>query len=117
MASKYTLKLKHHFAASHHLILDYKSPCQRNHGHTFDVLVEIVSNSLDPNGMIIDFKKIKGIINKLDHQNLNEILDFNPTAENIAKYLQNEIRKEVLGEVKVTIWESPNASITYEESD
>jgi len=113
MSKKYTLELNHHFDASHQLELDYLSPCQNCHGHRFSVRVKIVSSVLDRNGMIIDFQIIKNIINKLDHQHLNSILSFNPTAENIAKYLQEEISKKVLGEVEVTVWESPDASITY----
>jgi 6-pyruvoyltetrahydropterin/6-carboxytetrahydropterin synthase len=42
--------------------------------------------------MIVDFKHIKERIHKkLDHQNLNEVLDFNPTAENIAKWITDQI--------------------------
>ena len=113
----YKLSYKTHFDAAHKLELDYSSPCQRLHGHRWNVVVEIVSKNLDRNGMIIDFKKIKNLVNELDHRYLNEVLDFNPTAENIAKYLYNKIADEVLGKVKVTVYESPDASITYENEE
>ena len=42
--------------------------------------------------MVCDFKKIKDLIHgKLDHQNFNEILPFNPTAENIAKWVVDNV--------------------------
>ena len=42
--------------------------------------------------MVCDFKKIKELIHgKLDHQNFNEILPFNPTAENIAKWVVDNV--------------------------
>lgn len=113
----YNLTLKHHFDAAHRLRLGYDSPCQRLHGHTFDVKVDIQTDELNDDGMVIDFKKIKAIINELDHQCLNDILKFNPTAENISKYLYDRIyslMKDALIIMKVEIWESPNASITYQ---
>ena len=117
MAGKYTLRLEHHFDAAHKLRLDHASPCQNVHGHRWDVVIEIVSNRLDKCGMVCDFKVIKGFVNELDHKMLNEVVDFNPTAENISKYLHDKIKREVVGEVKVTIFESPGASITYEDTE
>ena len=109
----YVLKLKHHFDAAHRLILDYDSPCQNDHGHRWEIEIEISARELNTNGMIVDFKYLKEIVNELDHKNLNEILPFNPTAENISHYLRTKIQKlnDKAG-VVVTVWESPDASIT-----
>ena len=71
---------------AHNLKLNYESKCQNLHGYNWIVVVYCKSKELDENGMIIDFKYIKNMVSdKLDHQYLNEIVDFNPTAENMAK--------------------------------
>ena len=77
-------------AGSHSLNLPYESPCQRNHGHNWIITVYCKTASLDASGMIVDFKQIKETVNQLDHQCLNDFLS-QPTAENIAQYIQNRI--------------------------
>jgi len=122
MSSKcrYTLKLKHHFDAAHFLY-DYVGKCANEHGHRWEVLVEITTSNLNKQGMVIDFTAIKKVIDKLDHCVLNDHPYFSPggispTAENIAQYLYDDITVLIRDcSLKVTIWESPNASITYEE--
>lgn len=79
-------------AGCHSLKLSYPSPCQKLHGHNWIITVFCKAESLNADGMIVDFKHIKERIHKkLDHQNLNEVLDFNPTAENIAKWITDQI--------------------------
>jgi len=113
----YTLKLKHHFDAAHKLDLTFESPCCNLHGHRWNVEVEISSQVLNDECMIVDFAKIKNVINQLDHKYLNDILkDTNPTAETIAEYLHEKIDALTNSQAttKVTVYESPEASITYE---
>lgn len=43
------------------------SPCFRLHGHDFRAIIEVEGN-LKPDGMVIDFRKIKNIIDELDHK-------------------------------------------------
>lgn len=79
-------------SAMHKLDLDYESQCKNAHGHNWIITVEIEGPRLNRNGMLIDFTVIKEIIHRrLDHKNLNDIFDFNPTAENIADWVAKTI--------------------------
>lgn len=105
----YYLKKRLEVAGAHCLKLNYDSKCSNLHGHNWIIVIYCKSEELDENGMVIDFVKIKEQVMKLDHKNLNEIFDFNPTAENIAKYLCNNIPKCY----KVDIIESENNEASY----
>lgn len=75
-------------SAAHYLDLDYKSKCTRVHGHNWKVTVYCQSETLDRNGMVIDFKAVKNLVQeRLDHAVINDVLAVNPTAENIAKWI------------------------------
>ena len=79
-------------SASHHLSLSYASKCENLHGHNWIITVYCQSPTLNADGMVVDFSHIKKAVkSKLDHQNLNDILPFNPTAENIAKWVCDQI--------------------------
>lgn len=100
-------------SAAHKLELNYESKCQNLHGHNWRVIVFCRSKTLDENGMVYDFTHIKkNIHDVLDHKNLNEILNCNPTAENIAKWIADTIgekcwRVEVQeSEGNIAVWES-----------
>lgn len=48
--------------------------------------------TLDENGMVVDFTQLKRTVSEaLDHRCLNDSLPFNPTAENLARYLCEQI--------------------------
>lgn len=75
-------------SGSHYLRLSRESKCENLHGHNWIVTVYCKSKELDQDGMVVDFTEVKRLVHGyLDHQNLNERLDFNPTAENIAHWI------------------------------
>jgi 6-pyruvoyltetrahydropterin/6-carboxytetrahydropterin synthase len=106
----YTLNFKHHFDSAHRLI-DYDGPCAEIHGHRWEVEVTIEVDTL-VNDMVVDFTILRRIIDELDHAYLNDLVVFNPTAENLAGYLKEKIDKETGLSCVITLWESPEASIT-----
>ena len=79
-------------AGAHCLKLPYESPCQNLHGHNWYISIQIKSKSLAKHGMILDFKHIKDYLKSFDHQNINSLVDFNPTAENLAKHFGEYVR-------------------------
>ena len=102
-------------SAAHQLKLNYESKCQNLHGHNWKVKVWLRSEKLDENGMVMDFTHIKKkVVDTLDHKNLNEIVDFNPTAENLAAYIC-----ELLGPTcfRVQIWEQAGSLVIYEKEN
>lgn len=99
-------------SGAHKLKLNYESKCEQLHGHNWIIKIYCKSEQLDENGMVIDFTHIKKKISeKLDHKYLNDILDFNPTAENIAKWIADVIGDKCY---KVEVQESEGNIATYE---
>ena len=79
-------------SAAHCLRLSYPSKCTRLHGHNWIITVHCRARELNADGMVADFTNIKKFITeKLDHAVLNEVLDCNPTAENLARWVVDSI--------------------------
>lgn len=120
----YQLKVKGHFDAAHQLD-GYAGKCYNLHGHRWDVEVCLQGKKLDKVNMLVDFTQVKTFMKDifdgyLDHNYLNETLDEgNPTAEFLAEWFyvvlseQIEVGKSGVELVSVTIWESPECSVTY----
>lgn len=113
----YAVTKRFKFEGAHVLDSSYSVECQNIHGHSYTVDVTLVSNKLNPDGMVIDFKKLKKLINpifdELDHALLVynktfckilekapgflelgwniKTMNSNPTAENMAKEFFDKI--------------------------
>lgn len=97
-------------SAAHRLELDYESKCRGLHGHNWTVTVYCRARELNSNGMVTDFSDIKHKIQEqLDHRLLNDVLPFNPTAENIARW----ICERVDNCYKVEVQESEGNTAAY----
>lgn len=111
------------FDSAHHL-LNYDGACAHVHGHTYHLHIMLLGKVKD--GFVIDFKLLKEIvqeyvISKLDHKDLNKVLDFNPTAENIAvkiwDVLDPVIDEAFKGRVvleRVKLYETPGSFVEYD---
>ncbi len=112
----YYVSKRMEIAGAHQLKLDYPSKCQNVHGHNWIVTVHCKAKELNSNGMVMDFTHIKEKIHgQLDHAFLNEVVDFNPTAENIAHWICQELME--FGCYKVEVQESEGNIAVYEEDD
>ncbi len=107
-----TKRLEVSFA--HRLKLSYASKCQNLHGHNGIITIYCRSEVLDENGMVTDFTHVKRMVSeRLDHACLNDIFDFNPTAENLARW----ICEQVPHCYKVTFQESEGNIAAYVRDD
>ena len=107
----YEVKKRIEISAAHYLTLDYESPCTNLHGHNWIIDVYLRSETLDKNGMVMDFSHIKKAVkDKLDHKVINDVVDFNPTAENLAKYICDSLAPYCY---RVDVWESMDNMASY----
>jgi len=107
----YELKKRIEISAAHKLDLSYKSKCGHLHGHNWSIDIYLHSEKLNDNGMVMDFSVIKEkICDRLDHRVLNDVLPFNPTAENLAKFVYDELSPYCY---RVDVSESENNTASY----
>ncbi len=104
-----------YFDAAHSLP-EYKGKCEQVHGHTYKLEVEI-EGKVKEKGLVLDFEELKRavekkVIDRLDHKNLNEILE-NPTCEKIAEWSFRELKPELpLHSIK--LWEGQGKWVLVE---
>lgn len=123
----YELLVKVDFEAAHRVV-GYPGKCNRMHGHNWTIDVMVVGTELNELGFLVDFKDLKAaidelVISRLDHYYLNELDAFktmNPTAENMARFIYQELKKSDLFAATVTlksvrVWESPKSAVLYYE--
>ena len=115
----YKITKEFSFCASHSLEnLPANHPCSKLHGHNYIVIVELESATLNREGFVIDYRKLnlfKAFVDDhLDHRHLNDVVDCNPTAENLAKYMFEIFKKTYSQLVAVTIKETPKTAARYE---
>ena len=121
----YEVTVEDEFSAAHFLKL-YDGSWERRHGHNWKVAVVMRSEGLDSMGVVVDFEMLKPALKKvlaeLSEISLNDVPDFkggkiNSSAENIARLIYERLRQNVKSAnakiVKVTVWETADASASY----
>lgn len=106
------------FDAAHRLI-GYPGPCGGMHGHTYRLQVSMARTDglVNRDGMVVDFSELKEtvkhvILDQVDHKVLNDVFDFQPTAENMAMSFYISLKRYIPLDVKVTcirLWETPTS--------
>ena len=115
----YEVSVREHFDAAHYL-RGYEGKCENLHGHRFQVMVTLRATELDEIGLAYDFTELKRhlreILDRFDHTCLNDVPPFdriNPSSENIAATIYEELQKGALPISHLQVCESPDACVTY----
>ncbi len=129
----YTIRKLFKFEGSHALSSAYSSECKKIHGHSYVVEVVLKGERLNKDGMLIDFKMLKEKINHIfdswDHalvvHNSDKkfestifgalYVDFNPTAENMAKYFYDQCKEMISIIYSVRVHETATGWAEYSE--
>ncbi len=125
MPGIFEVYVKTHFSAAHSL-RGYAGDCSRVHGHNWIIEVYLKCMKLDSIGIAVDFRdvkrEVKDVLENLDHFNLNDLPAFkelNPTSENIAKFLYqelgNKLNTDTVQVSKIKVSETPGAGAFYWE--
>jgi 6-pyruvoyltetrahydropterin/6-carboxytetrahydropterin synthase len=134
---------RYQFCAGHRIV-GHGGKCINIHGHNYVAEIHARANELNDLGMVVDFSVLKErvggwIDDNLDHtfiaspdereevlqclSNTNKKrafkLPYNPTAENIAKYILEEVCPKLMEDTgvvvyKIVLWETENCHATAE---
>jgi 6-pyruvoyltetrahydropterin/6-carboxytetrahydropterin synthase len=120
----FTVRCHATFEAAHHLV-DYVGGAEPVHGHSWKIEVALGTSALGTYDLSLDFVPteafVKELASRLHNRDLNTVPPFdrkNPSAENVALWVAEEIAKaEALTEgvrlEEVTVWEGTRNSVTY----
>ena len=113
--------------SSAHMLRNYEGPCARLHGHNWNIKLDVLAGNLNDIGITVDFldldKILWQVIGPFDHNNFNDFPPFdkiNPTAENVARYFYDEIKKKLPQGIeleKISIWETEQYLVEYFEDN
>jgi 6-pyruvoyltetrahydropterin/6-carboxytetrahydropterin synthase len=93
----YTISKDFHFSSSHQLHgLRDGHPCGRVHGHNYVVRVTLQGEELNEHGFLVDYNDLKPfgqwLDDTLDHRHLNDVTTGQPSAENLARVLAQQVQ-------------------------
>jgi 6-pyruvoyltetrahydropterin/6-carboxytetrahydropterin synthase len=118
-----------------HRLLHYDGKCRHLHGHNGRAAITLAAPALDQLGMVMDFTRLKRVVGgwideTLDHKMLLHrddpvlpllhqqgepvvVLDVNPTAENIARLIFDQVAAAGFPVTEVRLWETDTCFATY----
>lgn len=116
-----------------HTLHNHPGKCANLHGHNYRLIVEVQSDQVNEESMVMDFGELKDIVNRVidegyDHRFLIAAFDprakalqaidptvvlvqYNPTAEMIAEAIKLRIytKMHTASLSKITLWETENS--------
>jgi len=123
-----------------HRLSKHKGRCFLFHGHNLKIEVNIKSEKLDENDMVMDFSELKLLvnsvldswdhglfINKSDKEMIKQLdcdlhsFDCDPTAEVLCKFLYDKLNEILVKRVNnirvysISIWETKSSKSIYSE--
>lgn len=120
-----------------HRLLGYPGKCHFLHGHNGRVEVTMAADSLNEQGMVVDFGEIRATLEDwvdktLDHHTILSqddplvsvlqeqgqlvlVLETPPTTENLARFIFQQARKLGFSVLSVRVWETPKSFARYTE--
>ncbi len=139
----YIIRVEHSFDSAHFLS-GYSGKCSNIHGHRWKVEVEVFNQELvqggQNKGMVVDFSQLKNDLKEIlyyyDHSLIIEAgtlkkstleclldegfriiqVEFRPTAENFSCFFYNKMINKGYQVRRVTVYETPTNSASYEAS-
>jgi len=107
-----------------HVLPHHPGKCARLHGHSYRVEVAVAGalQAAGPaTGMVVDFDALAAVVRphvveRLDHTSLNDLMP-NPTAEEIALWIWNELFARVEGLDEIVVWETASACAVVRSED
>ena len=136
----FTLRKTFKFEMAHQLINSYTECCHQTiHGHSYVLELFFQSFVLDPTGMVIDFGNISDLVKDYIHKTFDHalimpesmdkeylycltkynkkivIVDYNPTAEEMAKRIYINLKKKITVLCKVRLHETGTGYAEYYE--
>ena len=122
-----------------HRLINYDGKCRHLHGHNSRIEITFERDTLDSRGMVYDYAEIRDSVKawidgEIDHTLLLHkddplvplllgagerlrVVDWNPTAENIARMIFEHVIQTGYPIAELTLWETDTACARYRRSD
>lgn len=121
----YEITVEDEFCAAHAIMI--RGEPEAVHGHNWHVSVTVAGESLDADGLLLDFHAlealVRDVLSPLRNRDLNATPPFdriNPTAELVARHIAERVGSGLQslnqGALRVTgvcVTEAPGCSVTY----
>lgn len=117
----YELRVHRQFSAAHAIRM--AGQMETLHGHDWRVVVQVVGDSLDADGLLCDFHALESAVDRVlapfRNRSLNDVTPFdrtNPTAELVARHVADEVARALPVGVRlgsVSIGEAPGCDAIY----